>query len=84
MPEIKERLKRQLAAKGNKNAEGMAIALLHKMGHMKNGKLTEKGKKRNSMSPGERAKDRAAKYSKTGKPSEYKYNKKTNRATKKK
>lgn len=50
---------------------------------MKGGELTAKGKKRNAMTPGERAKDRAAKYS-GGKPSQFKYNPKTNQATKKK
>lgn len=84
MPAIVERLMRQLRSKGNKNARGMAIALLKKNGHLNSkGKLTAKGKKRNSMTPGQRAKARAAKYS-GKKSSQYKYNKKTNRATLKK
>ena len=49
----------------------------------KEGKLTKKGKKRNSMTAAERAKDRASKAS--GRPaSDYKYNVKTNSATLKK
>ncbi len=84
MPKIEDRLTRQLASKGNKNARGMAIAMLKKAGNYdENGKLTEQGEKRNAMSPGDRAKAREAKYSGND-ASEYKYNKKTNRATKKK
>lgn len=81
MPAIVERLTRQLRSKGNKNAKGMAIALLKKAGVLNSkGKLTAKGKKRNSMSPGQRAKARAAKYSGNS-TKKYKYNKRTNRAT---
>ena len=81
MPAIVERLMRQLRSKGNKNAKGMAIALLKKQGILnKAGKLTAKGKKRNSMSPAQRAKARAAKYSGNS-TKKYKYNKRTNRAT---
>jgi hypothetical protein len=59
----------------------MAIALLKKRGQMDNkGNLTAKGKKRQAMGNGGRAKDRAAKRS--GKSTkDYKYNAKTNRAT---
>jgi hypothetical protein len=81
MPKIVERLSRQLRSKGNKNSYGMAVALLMKAGVLdKHGKLTKKGKKRNAMTAGQRAKARAAKAS--GKSTKsYKYNKRTNRAT---
>lgn len=61
-------------------SKGMAIALLHKRGQMKKGKLTAKGKARDKMTAAERAKDRAAKGS-GRKPGEFSYNPKTNRAT---
>jgi hypothetical protein len=84
MPQLLTRLTRQLASKGNKNAKGMAIAILKKNGQLNdNGELTAVGKKRQALGKAGRAKDRAAKYS-GGKASEYKYNSKTNRATKKK
>jgi len=76
-----ERLKRQLSAKGVKGAAGMAVALLKRRGQMSSsGKLTSKGKRRQSLGAAGRAKDRASKRS--GKStSSYKYNQKTNRAT---
>ena len=60
----------------------LAIGILIKRGDMKSdGKtLTEQGKKRNAMTAAERAIDRAAKQSKR-KPTDYKYNPYTNRAT---
>lgn len=60
----------------------MAKSILTRHGIMKKGslELTAKGKKRNSMSPEERAKSRAAKYSGNS-PTKYKYSKATNRAT---
>ena len=77
----KSLVKRLTAQTGSK---GMAIALLKKRGQMtKDGKLTAKGKKRNNMTAAERAKDRAAK-KRGGKPSDYRYKKKTNTAVKKK
>jgi hypothetical protein len=78
----KNKLVDRLAAQvGSKS---MAIGLLKKRGQMKSdGSLTEEGKKRNSMTAGERAKDRAAKAS-GKKKSDYKYNKRTNIATLKK
>jgi len=77
-------LKRQLASRGVKGAEGMAIALLKKRGQLdSSGKLTAKGKKRQALGNDGRAKDRAAKRG-GGKASDYKYNPKTNRATRKK
>lgn len=59
----------------------LAYALLKKRGDMKaDGSLTAKGKKRDSMTAAERAKDRMAKVS--GKPAKaYKYNPRTNAAT---
>lgn len=76
----KSLVKRLTAQTGSK---GMAIGLLKKRGQMdKDGKLTKKGKERDSMTAAERAKDRAAK-DKGGKPSDYRYKKKTNTAVKK-
>lgn len=84
MPALLTRLTRQLASKGVKGAKGMAIALLKKNGQMSSdGSLTAKGKKRQSLGNAGRAKDRAAKAS-GRKPSDYKYNPKTNKATLKK
>lgn len=81
MSALEERLKRQLAAKGIKGAGNMAKGLLKKQGNMKeDGSLTAKGKKRQALGNGGRAKDRAAKAS-GHKASDYKYNAKTNAAT---
>lgn len=87
MPKILERLVSQLKAKGKseKAAYAIATASLQRSGNLKPGtqEATAKGKRRGNMTAGERAKDRASK--KSGhKKSEYKYNKKTNRATLKK
>jgi len=61
----------------------LAVNLLKKRGHLNSsGKLTKEGKKRQSLGAAGRAKDRAAKYS-GNKSSDYKYNKRTNIATKK-
>ena len=83
-PEIYDRLVQQLKAKGKseKSAHAIASSQLQKHGVLKKGtrELTPKGKKRNAMSPAERAKDRAGKKDGNN-PSEYKYNKKTNIAT---
>lgn len=76
------RLTSQLAATGVKDAKHMAVALLTKRGQMKGGKLTAEGEKRQAMGASGRAKDRAAKAS-GGKASDYKYDKATNRATRK-
>ena len=83
MPKILERLTRQLRSKGVKNSFAVATSQLQKHGILKKGSqdLTSKGEIRNAMSPGERAKSREAKYSGKNKPSDYKYNKKTNKAT---
>lgn len=85
MPKILDRLVRQLRSRGVKSPYGMATSILQKNGILKKGtrSLTPKGKKRNSMSPGQRAKSRAAKASGRS-PSSYRYNKKTNRARLKK
>lgn len=85
MPAILERLVSQLRAKGKSKQAAFAIATaaLQRSGNLKKGtqQATAKGKKRGSMSPSERAKDRASKYSKgKHKSSEYSYNKKTNRS----
>lgn len=83
MPQLLNRLTRQLASKGIKGAKGMAAGLLKKYGSLSSsGKLTAKGKKRQALGKAGRAKDRAAKAS-GGKSSDYKYNSKTNRATRK-
>lgn len=75
-----EIIKRLAAQVGD---EGKALGILRKNGIVdKEGNLTAKGKKRDSMTARERAIDRASKAS--GKPaSSYKYNPKTNRATRK-
>lgn len=81
MPALLSRLTRQLASKGVKGAKAMAAALLTKRGQMAGGKLTSKGKKRQSLGAAGRAKSRAVKYG-GGKSSDYKYNSKTNRTRK--
>ncbi len=79
---ILDRLVSQLKAKGKSTSAAFAIAtsVLKESGNLdKKGKATAKGKRRGNMTPGQRAKDRASKYSKgKHKPSEYNYNKKTN------
>jgi len=83
MPALLKRLTRQLASKGVKGAANVAKGLLKKRGHLTDeGKLTKSGKKRQALGASGRAKARAAKYS-GKKSSDYKYNPKTNRATKK-
>jgi hypothetical protein len=83
MPAILERLVSQLQAKGKTKSSAFAIAtsVLQKSGNLRKGtqQATTKGKKRGRMTPSARAKDRAAK---GGDTSGYKYNKQTNRATK--
>ncbi len=84
---ILKRLVTQLRRNGL--AEGVANAVarkkLQEAGILKKGseELTEYGKKRQAMGASGRAKDRAAKAS-NRKPSEYKYNSRTNKATLKK
>lgn len=84
MPAILERLVSQLKAKGKSASAAYAIATstLQKSGNLKKNstKATAKGKKRGAMTPSQRAKDRASKRSKH-KPSDYKYNPKSNLAT---
>ncbi len=83
MPAILERLVKQLQAKGYQKSSAFAIATssLQKHGELKKGtqKATAKGLRRGKMTPSERAKDRASKYSKgRHKAKEYSYNSKTN------
>ena len=83
MPKILERLVSQLQAKGHDKSSSYAIATsaLKKSGNLtSSGKATTKGKVRGEMTPGERAKDRQAKYSNKN-PGDFKYNKRTNQAT---
>ena len=85
---ILTRLVKQLKAKGfsEGSARAIAVSSLQKSGDLKKGSTTPtaKGKKRGDLSPAARAKDRASKYGTGHKPSEYNYNKRTNRATLKK
>ena len=77
---LPERLTRQLAARGVKDAKDAAYAILTKRGHMKDGQLTKEGKAREALGAAGRAKDREA--SKSGHDaSDYKYDAKTNAAT---
>lgn len=86
MPKILTRLVSQLKAKGHSEqaSRSIAVSALQKSGNLKRGSTepTSKGVSRGNMTAGERAKDRAVKYN-GGKTSDYKYNKKTNLATKK-
>ncbi len=82
MSRLQQRLTRQLASRGVKDASQMANALLIQRGHLKDGKLTAEGKQRQSLGAEGRAKDRAVKRS-GGSPSDYKYNPKTNQTRKK-
>ena len=85
MPKILDRLVSQLKAKGKSKDAAYAIATssLQKSGNLKKGssKATPKGKRRGKMTPAARAKDRAVKYSKGKSKKDYKYTKKTNKAT---
>lgn len=76
------RLTNQLRSRGVNNARGMAESLLEQRGHLKDGKLTKAGEKRQALGNEGRAKDRAVKYG-GGKTSDYKYDPKTNRTRKK-
>ena len=80
MANIIKRLTRQLSSKGVKDAKDVAMGRLTQYGILKDGKLTEKGKKRQAMGASGRAKDRAAKASGRSEK-DYTYDKKTNRAT---
>lgn len=82
MSAILERLVNQLKARGNKHPYPLAVSILQSHGILKKGSttLTIKGSKRNSMTPAQRAKSRASKYSGNS-IKKYKYSKKTNRAT---
>ena len=78
---LQNRLTQQLASRGVEGASSMADRLLAKRGHLAKGKLTKAGLARQKLGNAGRAKDRAAKRS-NNKPSDYKYNPRTNRATK--
>jgi len=82
MPAILERLVRQLQAKGYNKSSAYAIATksLQRSGNLKKGTqtATAKGRRRGAMSPAQRAKSRASKRSKH-RPSQYRYNSRTNR-----
>jgi hypothetical protein len=78
---LHSRLSSQLKARGVKNSSSVAAAILQKRGHMDGNKITTEGKKRQALGNEGRAKDRAVKQS-GGKPSDYKYNPKTNRTKK--
>jgi hypothetical protein len=84
MPKILERLVGQLQAKGvpKSNAYAIATSQQQKAGNLKAGtqELTSKGAKRQAMGAEGRAKDREAKQSGRS-TSDYRYSKKTNRAT---
>ena len=70
-------------AKGKSKSSAFAIATstLQRAGDLKPGsqQATSKGAKRGAMTPAQRSKDRASKRSKH-KPSDFKYNSKTNRS----
>lgn len=84
MPAILTRLVGQLKGKGlpDPQAHAIAVKTLQRAGDLKKGstQATHKGLRRGLMSPGDRAKDRAAKYSGKHKAAEYGYDAKTNRA----
>jgi len=84
-PKILKRLVSQLVGNGMSKGQALAVATkkLQDSGNLKKGttEATKKGIARGNMTPGERAKDRAAKES-GGKPSDYKYNAKNNTAVK--
>jgi hypothetical protein len=85
MPQLKDRLVKQLMAKGMEESRAYATAhsVLRRTGSLtKKGKLTPKGKQRQAMGAAGRAKERAARYS-GGRhsPSDYVYNASTNTAT---
>jgi hypothetical protein len=88
MSKILKRLTSQIKAKGYSEgaARAIAISAAQTAGNLKKGSTepTPQGVKRGNMTAGERAKDRASKYSGKHKESEYSYNKKTNMATLKK
>jgi len=81
-PKILIRLTAQLRGQGDKTPSVNALKYLRKFGLIEPDslKLTEKGKIRNSMTPGERAKERQARYSGND-VDDYKYDPKTNQAT---
>jgi hypothetical protein len=85
MPAILERLVSQLKQKGYNESSAYAIATstLQKSGNLQKGsqKPTAKGIRRGSMTPAQRATDRAMRNSKNKHPMDYLYNPRTNRST---
>ena len=78
---IVERLTQQLADKGVTTPREVALSRLRDFGILDTaGALTPYGRQRNAMTPAERAIDRAARRS-GRRPSEYRYDPATNRAT---
>ena len=81
---LETRLTRQIAARGEGDAAQIAHGVLIKRGQIKpDGQLTATGAKRQALGAAGRAKDREARYS-GKKPSDFKYDPKTNAATLKK
>ncbi len=83
-PAIKKRLISQLKGNGKsaQAAHAIATSALKKSGNLdKCGNATAKGKRRGKMTPGQRAKDRAA-TQKGGKASDYHYKKANNSTVK--
>lgn len=81
MPKILDRLVGQLKAKGVANPYAIATSQLQKAGDLKKGstQATPKGVTRGNMTPAERSKDRAVKYSAgKHKASDFSYNAKKN------
>lgn len=86
MPKILERLRKQIQAQGHDKGSAYAIATsaLQKQGSLKPGtqELTEHGRQRQALGNAGRAKEREARYSGgKHKPSDFKYDPKTNAAT---
>lgn len=82
MTKLLDRLTGQLKSQGHKDPRASAVSFLRKNGLMKEDSLdlTEEGRRREMMSPAERAIDRASKRSGRD-PEDYEYDPKTNRAT---
>jgi hypothetical protein len=86
-PPIRDRLVQQLLRKGMPRGKAQAVATsqMQKAGNLKPGttEMTAKGKERTAMGAAGRAKDRAARETKAkDAPADFKYNARTNRATK--
>lgn len=80
-PAILNRLVRQLSGRGIRDARDLAVGRLREYGILDDkGELTAYGIKRNSMTPAQRAQDRASRRG-THPASDYHYDPATNRAT---